>query len=50
MRAYILCAIGVWLICGIAGAVLLGQQRVHIGTIAAGPISLWAGLNKPVDE
>jgi hypothetical protein len=50
MKSYVLGAICVWLICGIAGAVLLGQQRVHVRTIAAGPISLWAGLNEPVDK
>jgi hypothetical protein len=49
MKPYILGAIIVWFICGIAGAVLLGQQRVHIPTIAGGPITLWKGLNKPVE-
>ena len=49
MKPYIITAIGVWLICGIAGAVLLGQQRVDVGTIAGGPIALWNGLNEPVN-
>jgi hypothetical protein len=50
MKTYIIGAICVWLICGIVGAVLLGQQRVDVPTIASGPIALWKGFNKPVDE
>lgn len=49
MKPYIIGAIIVWFISGIAGAVLLGQQRVDIPTIAGGPIALWNGLNKPVN-
>lgn len=49
MKPYIITAIGVWFICGIAGAALLGQQRVDVATIAGGPIALWNGLNAPVD-
>jgi hypothetical protein len=50
MKPYIIGAIIVWFIAGFAGAVLLGQQRVEIRTIAGGPISFWNGLNKPVDS
>lgn len=50
MKAYIIGAICVWFVCGIAGAVLLGQERVDIPTIAGGPIALWNGLNKPVGQ
>lgn len=50
MKPYILGAICVWFICGITGAVLLDQQRVDAATIAGGPITLWNGLNKPVDN
>ena len=50
MKPYIIGAIFVWFISGIAGAVLLGQQRVDVPTIAGGPMTLWAGLNKPVDN
>ena len=50
MKPYILGAIIVWFACGFAGAALLGQQRVDIPTIAGGPIALWNGLNKPVDD
>jgi hypothetical protein len=50
MKPYILGAICVWFICGMAGAVMLGQQRVDVPTIAGGPITLWNGLNKPVDN
>ena len=50
MKPYILGAIAVWFICGIAGAILLGQQHVDFRTIAGGPISFWSGLNKPVDK
>jgi hypothetical protein len=49
MKPYIITAICVWFVCGIAGAVLLGQQRVDVGTICGGPIALWAGLNEPVN-
>jgi hypothetical protein len=49
MKPYILGAIILWFLFGIAGAVLLGQQRVHIPTIAGGPITFWKGLNEPVD-
>jgi len=50
MKPYILVAICVWFISGIAGAVLLGQQRVDIPTIAGGPMTLWNGLNTPVGK
>ena len=50
MKPYILGAIIVWFVCGIVGAVLLGQQRVDIATIAGGPMSLWNGLNEPVNS
>jgi hypothetical protein len=50
MKPYIIGAIIVWFIAGFAGAVLLGQQRVEVRTIAGGPISFWNGLNKPVDS
>jgi hypothetical protein len=50
MKPYILGAIIVWFVSGIAGAALLGQQRVDVATIAGGPIALWNGLNKPVDN
>ena len=49
MKPYILGAIIVWFISGVAGAILLGQQRVDVPTIVGGPISLWNGLNKPVN-
>jgi hypothetical protein len=48
MKPYILGAIIVWFVCGIAGAVLLGQQRLDVSTIVGGPIALWNGLNRPV--
>ena len=50
MKPYIIGAICVWFLSGIAGAVLLGQQRVDIPTICGGPIALWNGLNAPVDN
>ena len=49
MKPYILGAICIWLVTGIAGAALLGQHSVHIPTIAGGPITLWNGLNRPVN-
>ena len=49
MKPYIIGAIAVWFVMGIAGAWLLGQQRVDIPTIAGGPIALWNGLNEPVN-
>jgi hypothetical protein len=50
MKPYIIGAICVWFLSGIAGAILLGQQRVDIPTICGGPIALWNGLNAPVDH
>jgi hypothetical protein len=50
MKPYIIGAICVWLVCGAVGAVMLGQQHVHIPTIAGGPITLWNGFNKPVNN
>jgi len=47
MRAFILGAIVVWFLFGIAGAILLGQQRIEVRTIASGPIAFWHGLDKP---
>jgi len=38
------------LLLGVLGAVMLGQQRVDIGTIVRGPLAFWDGLNKPVDS
>jgi hypothetical protein len=50
MKPYIIGAICVWFISGIVGAVMLGQQRLDIPTIAGGPMTFWAGLNKPVEK
>jgi hypothetical protein len=50
LKPFILGAICLWFTCGIVGAVILGQQRVDIPTIAGGPIALWHGLNEPVDD
>jgi hypothetical protein len=47
MKPYILGAIAVWFICGIVGAVMLGQQHLDVPTIIGGPISLWNGFNSP---
>jgi hypothetical protein len=48
VKPYILGAIIIWFVCGVVGAVLLGQQRVDVPTIVGGPMSLWNGLNQPV--
>ena len=48
MKPFILGAIFVWFLFGFAGAVLLGQQRIDVPTIASGPIAFWHGLDKPV--
>jgi hypothetical protein len=48
MKFYVSIAVFVWLICGLAGAWLLGQQRLDIGTIARGPITLVKAIEKPV--
>jgi len=50
MKPYIIGAICVWFLMGIVGAVLLGQQRVDVPTIIGGPMTLWNGLNKPLDH
>ena len=49
MKPYIIGAICVCFIRSIVGAVMLSQQRVDVPTIAGWPITLWHGLNKPVD-
>jgi hypothetical protein len=49
MKPYIIGAIIVWFVCGMAGAALLGQRHVDIPTITGGPMTLWNGLNKPVN-
>ena len=50
MKPYILGAIFLWFMFGMAGAWMLGQQRFDIPTIAGGPITFWNGLNNPVDH
>lgn len=50
MKPYIIGAICVWFVCGVAGATLLGEQRFDVPTIAGGPITLWNGLNRPVND
>jgi len=50
MKPYIIGGIVIWIISGIAGAVLLGQHHIDVRTIAGGPITFWNGLNKPVDK
>lgn len=50
MKPYILGAICVWLVSGLTGAAMQGQQRIDIPTIAGGPMTLWNGLNNPVDN
>jgi hypothetical protein len=50
MKPYILGAICIWFICGVVGAAMLGQERLDAGTIAGGPITLWNGFNKPVND
>jgi basic membrane lipoprotein Med (substrate-binding protein (PBP1-ABC) superfamily) len=50
MKPYILGAICIWFLCGVVGAAMLGQERLDAGTIAGGPITLWNGFNKPVND
>jgi len=50
MKPFILGAIVVWFLFGVAGAVLLGQQHVDIRTIASGPVAFWTGLDKPISK
>jgi hypothetical protein len=49
MKPYVIGAICIWILCGIVGAGMLGQQRVEVRTIAGGPITLWNGFNKPIE-
>jgi hypothetical protein len=49
MKLYLALAVIVWLICGVTGAWMLGQQRVDLPTIAGGPITLWYAFDKPVN-
>lgn len=37
-------AIALWLLCGVAGELLLGSDRLHLGQIALGPVTLGKGL------
>ena len=40
-------ALGIWLLCGIAGAwILEGRGNLHLKTIARGPISLISAINE----
>jgi hypothetical protein len=50
MKFAVSVAIAVWLLCGLAGAWLLGQQRVDIRTIARGPITLVKAFETPVTD
>jgi hypothetical protein len=50
MKPYIYGAIIIWFVMGIAGAALLGQHKLDVPTIAGGPITLWNGLNRPVNS
>lgn len=50
MKPYIIGAICVWFVCGVAGAALLGQQTFDVPTIIGGPVALWNGLNRPIDN
>jgi hypothetical protein len=50
MKAYVIGAAVIWIVMGIAGAALLGQQHIEIGAIAGGPLTLFDGLDKkPAD-
>jgi hypothetical protein len=47
MKPYIVGAICIWFLCGFAGAVLLGQQRVDIPTIAGARLLYGTALTSP---
>ncbi len=47
MKLFVIFALGVWLLCGFAGAGLLGDR--HWQTVAKGPISLVKGFNQDLD-
>ena len=49
MKPYIIGAIIIWFSCGVIGEWLLGEQRVDVPALCGGPITLWNGLNAPVD-
>jgi hypothetical protein len=47
MKAFVVFALFVWLLCGVAGAWMLdGPGNMHWKTIALGPISLVKGMNE----
>ncbi|HEY7005747.1 MAG TPA: hypothetical protein VH392_04615 [Sphingomicrobium sp.] len=45
MKLFVGFAVLVWLICGIAGGMMLEGRHMHLKTIALGPISLIKGYN-----
>jgi hypothetical protein len=50
MKPFVFGGMILWLVCGIVGAWLEGQQRVDIPTIIGGPVTLWDALNQPADK
>lgn len=47
MKLFVIVAIFVWFICGLAGSWMLeGSQDMHWKTVARGPISLIRGFNE----
>lgn len=50
MKPYIIGAIIIWFVCGIVGAWMLGEQKLDIRTIAGGPVTLFKGFDRPVNN
>jgi hypothetical protein len=50
MKTFVFGGMILWLICGVVGAWLEGQDRVDVPTILGGPVTLWHGLNQPADN
>jgi hypothetical protein len=45
MKLFVIVALVIWFICGVAGAWMLEGSDMHLKTIARGPISLVKGFN-----
>ena len=46
MRAFVILAIIVWLLCGFAGEWMAGSTRIHWQKVARGPLTLVEAFNE----
>ena len=50
VKPFVFGAMILWLVSGIVGAWMEGQQRLDVPTILGGPVTLWNGMNQPADN